>query len=304
MFIYRAFGLCFHSEIELPMARGSGPADVLVRCSDLASVVAGLEVQNRVSIISIDRADLLYRGHACFRVENGKEILVDALSGPVDKAVTLAVLGPAMAALLQQRGYLLLHASAVALEGGAIAFLGSSGWGKSTLAAAFHARGFPLVSDDIVALQVCEDEIRVYPGFPQFKLWPDALAAVGHDPEQFPRVFDELEKRARRIDEGFSAAPLALRRIFVLGVGDAIESEPLAMQDAFFQIAGHSFGIGWLHGVSGGAFFQQRALLAQHVPVRLLRRPRDLSLLAHVVDCVLDDVGATSMDGSRYLHGF
>ena len=50
--------------------------------------------------------------------------------------------------VLSSQGKLVLHASAVATPEGAIAFIGSTGRGKSTLAASFTKRGFPLLTDD------------------------------------------------------------------------------------------------------------------------------------------------------------
>ena len=50
-------------------------------------------------------------------------------------------------------GYEPLHATAVVVDGEAVAFLGDCGYGKSTLGAAFLARGFPLLTDDVLALE-------------------------------------------------------------------------------------------------------------------------------------------------------
>jgi hypothetical protein len=53
------------------------------------------------------------------------------------------------------RGGTSLHASAIAKNGRAVAFLGKSGAGKSTLAAhACRARGFELLADDIVEVDL------------------------------------------------------------------------------------------------------------------------------------------------------
>ncbi|MBA3735458.1 MAG: hypothetical protein H0W90_09740 [Actinobacteria bacterium] len=49
-------------------------------------------------------------------------------------------------------GYEVLHASAVLVNGGAVAFCGFTGVGKSTIASALSARGFELWADDAIAL--------------------------------------------------------------------------------------------------------------------------------------------------------
>ncbi len=67
-----------------------------------------------------------------------------------------------LAALLQ--GIEVLHASAVAIEGTALAITGPSGAGKSTLLHALLARGAGFLADDVAALEIVGDEVRVHPG--------------------------------------------------------------------------------------------------------------------------------------------
>ena len=60
-----------------------------------------------------------------------------------------------------------------------MAFAGDSGGGKSTTAAALHARGLDLVTDDLLVLDPdAAGGVVVYPGFPVLRLWPEAAAAV------------------------------------------------------------------------------------------------------------------------------
>ena len=68
----------------------------------------------------------------------------------VEEAATY-LLGPVLGLLLRFRGITCLHASAVAIDGSVIAFVGAEGAGKSTTAAAFARAGFAAVSDDVVA---------------------------------------------------------------------------------------------------------------------------------------------------------
>jgi hypothetical protein len=179
------------------------------------------------------------------------------------------------------------------MGGNAIAFLGASESGKSTMAAALHARGYPLVVDDIVAVRLSDGRAEVFPGFPQFKLWPDAVAALGGDPDTLSRTEPGFEKRARPVTDGPSAREsLPLGRIYVLAQGEAVEIEPLSPTEIFFALVSHSYGIDWLHSVSGGADFLSRAEIARRVPVRRLRRPWSLCSLADVTAAVEKDLAA------------
>src|SRR5687767_3128446 len=76
-----------------------------------------------------------------------------AVSGSLawEEAVPVLV-GVACAALLSTRGTPMLHGAAVAFDGRAIAILGDSGQGKSTLAAALLRSGAQLLSEDLLVL--------------------------------------------------------------------------------------------------------------------------------------------------------
>ena len=81
---------------------------------------------------------------------------------------------------------MILHASAVAVGGDAIALLGGLGRGKSTMAAALHVRAHQMVADDLTAIQMDSAYPTVLPAFAQFKLWPDAVTALGDSLETLP----------------------------------------------------------------------------------------------------------------------
>lgn len=67
------------------------------------------------------------------------------------------------AAVLQ--GLEVLHASAVAIDGGAVAFAGSSGSGKTSLALELCRHGGEFLSDDVLALEP-GDDLVAHPGTP------------------------------------------------------------------------------------------------------------------------------------------
>jgi hypothetical protein len=67
-----------------------------------------------------------------------------------------------LAAALQ--GLELFHASAVELAGRAVCFVARSGAGKTSLALQLAARGAPLLTDDVLALEPSGDEVLAHPG--------------------------------------------------------------------------------------------------------------------------------------------
>ena len=75
-------------------------------------------------------------------------------------------LGPALVLALALRETFCLHASAVLLPEGVVAFMGDSGAGKSTLASELRACGMPQVADDLLLVRAGASPVAL-PRFPQ-----------------------------------------------------------------------------------------------------------------------------------------
>ena len=73
------------------------------------------------------------------------------------QVMPIVLTGTVMAFILTMRGMSVLHGSAVELDGRALAFVGVSGQGKSTLAAILCAGGARLVTDDVLPVIVDDD---------------------------------------------------------------------------------------------------------------------------------------------------
>jgi hypothetical protein len=284
VYSYHAYGLGITSAFALPeLVSGSGTVDVEIR-SVAALPRDGPPLCDGAEAVAPGVWRLTYDDLGVVTIHDGSLIEVALAPDVEGRTLRAALLGPALAVLLEQRGFLVLHASVVQVGARAIAFLGDSGWGKSTIAAALHARGHRLVSDDHAVLRFTATGVEVSSAFPQFKLWPDAARALGHDPAMLPFVEPGFEKRARRIEDGFTVEErLPLARLFLLDAGEAVAISPLSSRDAFLALVRHTYGIEWTHEHSGGRQFQQRAELARRVPVQQLSRPWDLGALGRVV---------------------
>jgi hypothetical protein len=68
------------------------------------------------------------------------------------------------------RGFEALHASAVVSPWGALVIAAPTGMGKTTLALELMLRGWPLLSDDVLALAVEPEEVLAYPGTPHMNV--------------------------------------------------------------------------------------------------------------------------------------
>jgi hypothetical protein len=291
---YAAYGLGLRSSVPLPTALPhDGVVDVVIRPEPLSQVTADLAARGAHTWVTRGEAHLRLPQIGTFLIRSGVEVLVDPDPEADDGLLQLAILGPVLATLLQQRGGLVLHASAVEMAGAAVGFLGTRGAGKSTTAAALGARGFPLLADDMLAVWLANDEPRVARGLPQLKLWPDAVRALGGDPDLLPPIHALIGKRAQRADESFCGRPaLPLACLYVLCGGEAIRIAPLPPREAFLQIVAHSYGIEWLHETSGPEQFRDRAELVRRIPVRLLQRPSGLELIPRLARLVEEDLGS------------
>jgi hypothetical protein len=229
-----------------------------------------------------------------FLVRHGREIVIDPAPGVEERLLRLSLLGPALALLLHQRGFLIVHASVVAQGDCAVAFLGKNGWGKSTIAAALHLKGYDLVTDDVAAIQLGADGPRVLPSFPQVKLWPEAARLLGGSSETLPILHPDFDKRGWRAERGFALAPRRLERIYGLAPGPAPAVENLEPREACFEILGHwyghRFGGELLQNGSATRHLQQCAALASQVSMRRLVRSGGSAALLHLADLVDNDL--------------
>jgi hypothetical protein len=107
------------------------------------------------------------------------------------------------------RGLEVFHASAVMREGEAIALLGPSRSGKTSLALELCARGASFVADDVLALEAREGRLLANPGSPiagaSREPSEDAQQAVSH--EQVVAINDR--ERMVRISGATGPAPLS-----------------------------------------------------------------------------------------------
>jgi hypothetical protein len=229
-----------------------------------------------------------------FLARQGREIIVDALPDVEERVIRSYIVKAALAAVLLQRGKLILHASGVAIGGAAVAFLGASGMGKSTTSAALHARGHPLIADDLLGVDLRgAGAPMALPGFPQVLLLPESASALGRDPGLLPRVSPASPKFMLDAPQGFSHQPVPLRRIYTLAFADRDEIEPLGGREAVATLVAHTFGITAFGQGAKPAHFLLCTEMVKQVPVRRLTRTRQLERLSELAQRVEDDLAGS-----------
>jgi hypothetical protein len=121
--------------------------------------------------------------------------------------------------VLGHLGNVVMHASAVVMaDGNAIAFLGDSGKGKSTLASSFYQAGFGLVTDDSMLLELRDGQVFCLAAYASLRLWPESADRLFPDSADFKAVAHYSNKQqmmllnAKRVH----SKPVPLKAVFVL----------------------------------------------------------------------------------------
>ena len=298
--MYQAFGLNIDSEVSFPaMEPGIAPSDVRISRGRVAIPWASGNEERRMYVREY-QGDIYIVWHTESNVEqrilvqSGKDIIVDADLDSSQAMITQAIQGLGLGLLLHQRKQYVLHASSVEVNGEAVVFIGFKGAGKSTTASALFAHGHPLVTDDLLAVEMPQSDSRAYakPGIPGIKLWPDSVkASLGEDPQQLPRIFSREEKRYRRLREGFVKATHPIRCVYVLEYSDEPMDRPsitrLKGGDACIELIRHSYGVRMLGpGGRNRTHFLQTNEFLKRVPVYRLSRPRSLEHIPLLVQCI------------------
>ena len=287
--VYTAYGLGIDSYLALPeLVVGASKIDLTIRCDhlDRDKTVEDSELHYWRNE---KETGLHWQELGTFLIRAGKEIIIDPAPEVNERDLHPALLGACMAVALHQKGYLILHASAVKVNGKAIAFIGNKGWGKSTIASAFIAQGHQFITDDVLAISLKDNTPVVYPSFPQLKLCPDAIVAMGKDPESLPRVMPQTSKRQYKLDRDFNCDPVPLQSVYLLGKAAELNITKIAAGDSILPLLAHSYGARFgkdlLH-LGEAEHFLQCSKLANQVDIYSLKRPSDISLLEDTVNLI------------------
>jgi hypothetical protein len=294
MYFYNAYGLVIQSVIPLPelVATEETKADVAIQLGKIERSPLEIDMGRYRFYMNDEEVYFAWENVGTFLVRGSTEIIVEAAPGVKENFIHFPLLGMALAVVLHKRSLLVIHASSVAIDGSAIAFLGTGGMGKSTMAATLYGRGHTLISDDLLALDVGDaNHPMVIPSFPQFKLWPEAVAAaLGEDPQTLPCLASEYEKRVRRATDNFSLKPLPLKAIYILSPGTTKAIKPIPPHECIFYIIANShiarIAKPLVEGLGASSHFRLIINLIKNAPVYRLERPFSLSLLPDVARLV------------------
>ena len=282
---YRAHGLAVASEVELPLPPDPcpEPGDLTLQRGPDREVphedpggcaLARFERPDGSVFYSLGREGprtvLRYPG-LCEFVGDARfaDLTVHLQPGADPGLLPVLAAGAVLAVHLKLRGELVLHASAVRLDGRSIAIVGASGMGKSTLAALLCTNGADLVTDDVLRVDIGNGAApRGYPGSIESRLREGArpLADDAAWTAASATADGRLAVRARSgVDAPVPLAacvvPLRSRGISEVSVR---RLQPLA---ALLRLVRFPRVMGWTEPASSAREFQLLGDLVERVPV-------------------------------------
>jgi hypothetical protein len=161
-------------------------------------------------------------GH--YLVTDGRAVVISPTDGATPHEVRVFLLGTCLGAVLNQRGFLVLHASVIGTPDGAVLFAGESGAGKSTLLGELLARGHRMMVDDVCAVRFDDlDRPIVVPSYPRTRLWASAADKLSIDVTGLPRTRPSMEKFERQVPEQYWDHEAPLARLYHLTAADTDE---------------------------------------------------------------------------------
>jgi hypothetical protein len=293
---YSAYGLLIRSEIDLPELveanESTGEADVAIRRNEIEPVPESVEQHGRLRIqAEPDEYRLSYDSIGSFLVKNGTDISINPVASDIvsKKVFRRIIEKELMALLLHQRGLLVLHGSAVSIDGNAVIFLGQRGAGKSTTAAAFKARGHPVFDDDVVAIRFDDGKPVVVPGIPQLRLAPDAVDALGIEGTTRPEGDWGPEKRYRQFRQ--MPPPSRLSNVYVLQPGERVAIKEIPARNRVFVLITSTYTQGMLSDTGlASNHFKQCSTVVKTTAVRRLQRPKSHHVFREFIETVMADV--------------
>jgi len=296
---YRLHGLSVESTIPLPNL-------------DLAPVQAVSDATIEIGTVPRDLADCVDRGArfqaspsglliwmdhvARYSVANGNQITVEPLADSTNGEVGELLLSIPIAALLLQRGTIILHASAVATPQGAILIVGRSVAGKSALATWLAQQRIPFMSDDICTVVFdSKGTPCVNPGPARIRLLPEVADMILSRQMPRPGANGILRKISVELEGLHCQEPMPLKKIYLLEIGNLTSgglNQVTEIAERAKILTQYTYGRQFLRPMNLEAVYGNKLKkLAEKVQIAQYMRPKGANTLPNLGALILKDIG-------------
>lgn len=296
---YYVHGLHIASELACPELKpilsGCAPPDATIRFGSVPSEIADYVYNDGWGQIKPSTFLLQVMDIGNLIVMDGCEMIIDPDPACAPELFRLYIYSQGFGALLLQRGRLILHASAVESDQGAVVFVGPSGVGKSTLAAGFMQAGYPILTEDLCAIGLLPgDRPQMFPAFAQIRLWRDVVEKLGYDRESMRPVWHKQDKYTVPIEDRLPTQPIPINAIYLLNPADVgtVSIERLSLKDQFAWLRRNIYRAEFIDGLGvQEQVFGQIAELMRRCPVKRVTRPHDPFSIHQLIQHLEDDFG-------------
>jgi hypothetical protein len=224
-----------------------------------------------------------------FLVEGGGRIILERNPAAEDELLCALLISSVLAALLRQRGLLVLHANVAVTPRGAIAIAGESGSGKSTTQAALLTCGYRMLADDVTVLRLeLDGTVTALPGIPKMNLCEDAAIKLGHDVANLPRNPLMGIKVLVPVAPGdITTVAVPLKKIYLINrhSGEGLIITPLVGVEKFAALQECIYGPQFPEEMPG--LFPLVTAVAEQVDIIRLQRPSRGCSVNKVVEAIL-----------------
>jgi hypothetical protein len=305
---YQVYGIILRSDIVLPLPQPQSPplgsVELLSRPENyFAESLRGHSLEDRTPWHRVarlpDGSDYVsWKNLGEFLVSSdGLRVACRKLDHAAAESFRVYLLGQALSYAVVKQGLEPLHATALAIDGGAVAFMGGCGFGKSTLAAYLMKQGHRLLTDDMLILQQAGECLLACPGPARIKLFPGMARRFLGESASGIAMNPDTQKVVIPVDqERLPQSPAPLSRMYHLCGPDevpcngAIRIEALAAREAFMCILSNTFtsavaDVDRLRRQAGAA-----EQLLRSVKIKKLFYPRVLGRLPDVMQAILEDL--------------
>lgn len=190
--------------------------------------------------------------------------------------------GIPMALAYTAQGDIALHTAAVLIDDAAVLLAAPSRFGKTTLAMAFAERGYEILSEDLIGINVADATVR--PGPAIIRLRPDVYSGTP------PAGWEEVAVRPDRVflsppvGRRGSGAARALRAVALLREGSEIRLSKASPIETVKDLWALNFRLPTNEDRSGS--FRALTALVGQVPTWNLERPFRLDALGETVEAI------------------
>jgi hypothetical protein len=306
---YFVYGVAVESDFSLPLPRSGGAALTRIQLRSAAPSFFSTAIEGvPLEPVSGSWYELarLANGSTYVRWKPVGEFIVSADGGSVfcrgfnvstQESFQVYLLGHALSYALVKRGFEPLHATVVVVEGQGVAFLGRSGFGKSSLAASFLGSGHSILTDDLLLFQIDAAGILAYPGPPRIKLYPEAARRFLPNTAQGVPMNPETEKLILPLEHVRTCRKaIPLRAIYSLVApenvqdGSSIELQRLPPRQVFLELVRGAFNVRVRDAGRLERQLHETARLVNLVPVKRLAFPRVWTRLPEVHEAIMSDL--------------